>query len=1041
MKILRYRWLYGFVGVMLAFVLRAPASFASTTLPPCDPQSLTGAQMFNCGVPQNLPPLQFGSASTYQSAGQFFPSHWDQLHFNQQHNPVFRVSSQAPSFLQQGTFWAAPLTGNEFLRLARSFKNFQDDPEKWGSEVAQWLGNVMSVSVVSGIVYVENSRNELFALDAASGTPIWCRCSDPVPGGQSLSPIGSPIVNSAMGQAIVEVINGRPVVFVAVGDVAFTVQHMIEFKNNISQIRGANFSSVYALDGLTGQELWRFDTAGETMPTPVYKNGTLFVNTGDGHLYALNGQTGTLQSTFSNPGLGFSSMSSVNWFTNSSGHLLMIYGTQKPGKMVAVDVTNPSNTTLAWSYSLPNAFSTGLGDVPPVVDPDSGLVLTDGLVKVGTNPDGTPQLDINVFALDANTGTLRWSRRACADYYADPLTGCPVKPVSFRGSVPMVHDGNLYVGVLLDESYRSYDVETGNLRWVSPLHIAGETQPHQPRGGGIWYHGKVLEAEGRHIRTFDPDTGAVLNDFTSPGYFAVWGIATPIVVGAQMYIGGISGWVFAAPINFIMTSSGGAPGSVAPPTNLPLPMQPPEYFNPQAMPTAMQASLFPSSWLAYAGGQDHNAVVSRGPSNVAWQTALNEALPLDGPPRDESIFGSEVASHMTMLAFGVGSGLAPTNGIIYAGSNQYTVNALNAVTGEVIWRFRTINANFGQPLVTPKTVVAAAGDPWMNFSQVNKFAQGQVFHVGASFSNLHGLDPHNGTEKWTFYTSGTNAMTPLYDNGNLYWVSGSGNLWAINADTGSPVAPFLDANGLPALPPLAGDNAHCSANIYFNGQGADIMLIGTMNQMYGIDLGTGSVLWSQALAGFNPYTTGFAGASPVVDQSKGLVIGTFISNADTTTHTATLLAFALNVKTGAIAWTQSLGSGPIPTGFTSATAVVKKGTAYILNPLSGTEIALDTATGNIGWQTPVQIAAGRLSWGPGVVTGGFLIQPVGPDLVTFDTKTGAAVNRLIVGGSFTYNNPTVVGSTVYIGNGWGWVVALPLGQVTGGGNTSSQTGT
>lgn len=1018
------------LAAVLLIAASAPA-FADGVLPPCDAASLTTAGIFFCGTPQDLPPLTFGVASTYQSSPQFFPGHWDQLDLNQQHNPVFPVSAAAPAFLQQGAFWVAPLTGDEFLRLAHAFQDFGSDPEKWGSEAAQWLGNVMSVSLVQGIAYVQLSRNELYALDAASGVPIWCRCRDPLPGMQALPPLGPPVVNAAMGQDLVEQIGGRPVVFVTVGDVGFTIQHAFEFKANVSAVRGANFSSVYALDGLTGQMLWRFDTPGEEMPTPVYKNGVLFVNTGDGHLYSLDAATGNLLSAFANPGLGFSSMSSVDWFRTASGRLFMIYGTQHPGNMVAVDVTNPTSPMLAWSYHLARAFSTGLGDVPPAVDPVSQLVVTDGLIRVGTKPDGSPQLDVNVFALDANTGALRWSRLACADHYADRLAGCSVSPVSFRGSVPMVHDGNLYVGVLLDETYRSYRLADGTLRWATSLHTPGESELQQPRGGGVWYEGRVLEAEGRQIFTFDPATGAILNDFRSPGYFAVWGIPSPVVVGNELYIGAISGWVFAAPAHFIMTSSGGPPSPIVPPSTLILPPRPPEYFDPAALPTPAQAAAFPATWLAYAGGQDHNAVIADGPAGVYWQTPLNAALPLADPPRDEAIFGTEVASHMTTLAFGVGSGLAPARGIIYTASDRYTVNALNGYTGQVIWRFRTINANFGQPIVTPKTVVTAAGDPWLNFSQVNKLALGKRFHVGASFSNLHGLDPLTGRERWTFYTIGTNAMTPLYDRGHLYWVSGSGHLWAIDADTGAPVAPFLDASGLPALPPLAGDNAHDSANIY-RGEDADLMVVGTMDAMYGVDLATGATVWTQAFPGFSPYGTGFAGASPAVAQDHGLVVGTFIANADPATGTATLEGFALDARNGTIVWIQNLGAGPTPTGFTAATPVLHEDTAYVLNPLNHTEAAVAVTTGTIRWQSTVP-GDGRLSWGPGVVVGERVVQPAGSDLDTFDRDTGTLVNQVRIGGAFTFNNPTVLGQTLYIGNGWGWALALPLSSVLGSG--------
>ena len=137
------------------------------------------------------------------------------------------------------------------------------------------------------------------------------------------------------------------------------------------------------------------------------------------------------------------------------------------------------------------------------------------------------------------------------------------------------------------------------------------------------------------------------------------------------------------------------------------------------------------------------------------------------------------------------------------------------------------------------------------------------------------------------------------------------------------------------------------------------------------------------------------------------------------------------VTTGAPVWTQPLGTGPIPTGFTGPVPLVAKSSVYLHNPLTQTMTALSALTGAVQWQTPISTPEGKFSWGPSVVVGNKLIVPAGPDLYTFDARTGAVLSQLRIGGSFTYNNPTVAGKTLYIGNSWGWVSALPLDTVTG----------
>lgn len=984
----------------------------------------SGSEIFTCN---SVPPVEFGTPVAYDTASQYFPQSWDQLQYSQGHNPVYPLVSGAPSYLSKGEFWAAPLTGDEFLRLARGYSRYgTNGGENWGSEAAQWLGNVTGISVAKGIIYAEESRNQIWALDAATGKALWV----------------AKTVNANMGDALVETINNRPVVFVAAGDVGFTLQHAVDFASTTGgnppgkTTRGANFSAVYAFDGLTGKQLWRFDTAGEAMPTPAYKNGDLFFNTGDGHLYAVNATTGTLVSKFNSP--GFSSMSSTNWYETPNHHLLIIYGTQDSNELVAVDETNPAAPTMAWEYQPPGSVNTGVGDVPPgtSVDQGRGLVITDSLVRV----NGV--LNIDLFAVDARTGKLAWHQ------YMGSGT---ITPFSFKGSVPMIHNvngsghGAVFVGDLLNQTYQSYDETNGKLRWSTDLTQTGNCTGcgpnaqgtiHQPRGGGAWWDGKVIEAEGRDIRTFDPNTGQVLNTFTDPGYFGVWGITSPVIVGNEMYLGSISGWVFAAPAKFITTNQGSAIQPF-PPSDLTTPPLSASYSNPGAVPTDAQKAGFPATCLASAGGQEHNSVFSSKLGGLSWHTALgqtktiaaeDEALPLNAPPRDEGIYGPEAATEMTTLAYGAGSGVCAANGIVYVGGNRYSVNAINATTGQTIWTFPTVNGNRGGPIVTPNTVVVSGGDQWFNFAQVQKFAANDAtVHLGASFSNLHGLDPATGTEKWTFYTSGTDAMTPLYDNGNLYWVNGSGNVWAINADTGKTFAPFEDSSGNPTLH-IGGMNAIDSANVYHQQGGPDIMVVGTAkpSEFYGIDLSTDKVLWKQTLP--NIFYTGFAASSPVVDQTSGLVIGNVLADASGTSVTSE--AFALDAKTGAVAWTRSLGSGAIPYGFTAATPVLSAtgNRVFFADPVTKTEVALNAMSGASVWTSPL----GQMTKAPGTIVGNNLIQPAGPNLYTFSTKDGQLINTYHVGGSFEDNAASVVGGTLYIGNGWGWAMALPLSVVTGG---------
>lgn len=977
--------------------------------PPCNPETLRTEQMFNCSMPENLEALlTFKPATTYADADarSAFPERWNQLGFNQQHNTLFPIPADAPEFLRSGVFWAAPLTGDEFLRLSGAIPAFPDDgTQSWGSAVAGTLGNLMGVSVVDGIVYSPLSRNEVWAVDARTGAPIWKT---------------KLISTSGNSQVAVEKIGGRPIVFVSSGDANYNLENTIRFKNGMTHDRGASFSSVYALDGLTGAQLWRFDTMGASRPSPIYKDGKLYITNGDGHLYILNASSGALLSTFTNPGEGYSGLASPNWFKTADGRLFITYGVNRPGRIIAVDVTNPAAPVLGWSYTPVGASSNAPGDTPVVVDQVNGVVITNVFTSTATSG----VFDLVVYALDATTGAVRWS--------ASGGTG-PAIP-GFKGSVPMVNGDVVYMGNPLNETYRAYNITTGALIWATSLEEPDDTpnQRHRGHAAGVYIDGKILHVEGRDIRTFDAATGVILNDFETPGTFSAFSANQPAVLGNMVYLGALSGWVFAAPLDYLMSSPGFGQRPFPPPH--PIPAQKPIYFDAAALPSKKQAKAFPVTWLAYAGGQENNAFVPNGPDGISWSTPMNDAIPLNAPPRNEAIFGTEAATHMTHLAFGVGTGITQVNGISYVGSDRNTINALNATTGKVIWTYRTSNANFGQPLVTPKTVVVSAGDPHFPLGSTATFrADSASTQAGSGFQHLTGLDPETGVEKWTFYTAGaTSAMTPLYDKGNLYWVAGDGRIWAINAETGAPVSTFMNGVGSPKVS-LGGFNSISSANIYRQpGSQAPIMVVGKAmpDEFVAINLDDASIVWKQTFP--DTYVTGFSAVSPAVDQNRGLVVSSIFVGEDTLDGPVKLTAFALNAKTGDIVWTQALSSGVPPYGFVGPTPVIDNNTVFMSNPMDQAVVALDVRDGTQLWQTPVAMTPGKPSWGPGVVVDhSRLIQPVGDSLITFDARTGTQLNTYPVGGAFTYNHPTVLGDTLYIGNSWGWALARPLHTVTG----------
>ena len=1001
-----------FGASLLASPALFPARALAATPPVCTAEVLRSPDLFNClPGPDGVPQPESGPASTYfnPAARAAFPAAWDQYGFNQPHDPVFPGN---PAFTS-GTFWAAPLTGIDMLRAYESQPTF-DNPEDRATRTGQTLGQAMGVSVANGIVYSQLGRREVNALDATTGKRIW----------------RTELVNVAgMGQTIIHDVGGKPMVFVPVGDEAFNIHNAVAFANGEAHDRGASFGALYALDGLTGALKWRFDVKGAARPAPIFRDGKIYLATGGGELFVLNAATGAQIGVTTNPRAGFPGLASPNWYETAAGRRYIIYGISRPRLIVAIDVTNPAAPSVAWQLAPPNAAANSPGDTPVAVDPGLGRVVTTVFSRIaGENR-------LLAYGINATTGAIVWSRDL----------GAGDSPPGFKSSVPMVKNGNVYVGNTINRTLWSLVAATGAVRWTTDLSIRGESSV-RARASPAFYttasgHEVLIYPAGRHIRTLDAHTGAILNTYSTLGLFSVFGTAQPAIVGNQMYLGTISGWVYAAPVDFIMSNQGITTAPAGNPQAPPVAAQ----FNPAASPSQGAVSSSPSTFPYYAGGQDNNAVVPAGGVARNWQTALRDALPLAAPPLDEVIYGPEIATQLTHWEFGAGSGVAVAQGLVYASSSRYSISALNAQDGKVVWTFPTLNRNFGQPIVTPNTVIVGGGDPYMPLAVSSDYAaQSPQTVIGSHLQHVTGLDPKTGLEKWTVWTgSGVSTQTPLYHNGNVYWVTGDGDIYAVNADSGAPVAPFMNAAGKPLMR-LPGFNVISSPRLYLQEADKDknsaaralmVVGLGMPARLLAVDLATAQTVWTQNLASFGVFLNGFSATTVAVDQNRGLIVGSVLANVDLNTRTASLLAFGLDAKTGAIRWTQTLGSGPYPEGFVAATPVLsRRGAAFFTSPISSQVISLDTATGMIRWQTAVTFPSGRYSWGPGVVVGNdarTLIEPIGPDLYSFDADSGAILNQKPVGGSFTYNNPVVAGKTLYIGNAWGWVIALPIKSVTG----------
>ncbi|MCY0885485.1 MAG: PQQ-binding-like beta-propeller repeat protein, partial [Firmicutes bacterium] len=342
-----------------------------------------------------------------------FPAAWDGYVGNPEHNAVFAVPASAPAWERNGVTWRLPEA--DAVPLSAPFPDLTQLGARGAPvKMTQTIGNAVGVTAVNGVIYAESDDGHLYAVDARNGRLLW---------------EAGPTVNALMGNPVV----ADGLVFVTAGDTGFPFSQVLKFflsQGKQPLVRGLGYAAVYAYNAHTGRLVWRHDFHGNAMPTPLAWDGTLYVPTGGGNLWAFDARTGQLRwKTYLG---GFDSMSSPNLWTNpATGQTEIIVGTSDANHVVAVDARTGK---VLWTQAttLP-IFNTGMGDNSPAVDPGRGIVSQDSVI--GFDPaDHT--VNLAIYALNAATGRMLWATK---------LGRGPAVP-AYKAGVAMIHGGVVYVG-------------------------------------------------------------------------------------------------------------------------------------------------------------------------------------------------------------------------------------------------------------------------------------------------------------------------------------------------------------------------------------------------------------------------------------------------------------------------------------------------------------------------------------------------------------------------------------------------------------------
>jgi outer membrane protein assembly factor BamB len=360
---------------------------------------------------------------------------------------------------------------------------------------------------------------------------------------------------------------------------------------------------------------------------------------------------------------------------------------------------------------------------------------------------------------------------------------------------------------------------------------------------------------------------------------------------------------------------------------------------------------------------------------ASWPQFHNTADRSGINPTEQTLTKSNVGGMQVLWSTPTGgeiwSSPAVVNGVVYIGSDDHNVYAMNAATGAIVWTFTTGDIVRSSPSV------------------VNG-----IVYVGSNDDKLYALNATTGTTIWSAATGDRIAeSSPVVSGGKVYIGSHDGSLYAFNATTGALVwkSDFIWTIWESAA--------------VANG----VVYVGTdKSTLYAFDANTGATLWT-ATAG------GLIRCTPTV------VNGVVYVGADD------YRLYAFNANTGALVWKTAV----LPhLGIVRATPVVTNGLVYVetgeTSPMNSTIYAFAQTTGATVWtNTMSDYATSSPAYASGIV----YVASFDDQLYAFDADTGDQLYHSKYGtmGAGTKSSPAVVNGTVYLGDKDDSVYAFTVG--------------
>ena len=339
----------------------------------------------------------------------------------------------------------------------------------------------------------------------------------------------------------------------------------------------------------------------------------------------------------------------------------------------------------------------------------------------------------------------------------------------------------------------------------------------------------------------------------------------------------------------------------------------------------------------------------------------------------------------------VRSSPAVADGLVFFGSYDGVFYALNADSGALVWRFETSGERRWRAAnldgMTPQGEVHT--DPWDFFLSSPVVADG-VIYFGTGEGVLYALDAHSGAERWAFEPADTMHSSPAIAEGTVYVGNMESRLYAVDAITGEErwhfqagVDPtYYNQHGLQSSPVVA------NGRVYVGGRDGG---------MHVVDARTGDALWK-----FD--TSGSWVLGSVAIYGNRVYVGTSDTN----------MLRAIDATTG-----EELFGVSLATCIYASPAIV--GETFYIGTCGGLLFAIDAVSGDVRWQFRTD-ASMQDTHGILLPDGGWDAEKLFGGGYTVD-KAAAAVEMFLDLGAFL-SSPVLRDGVLYVGSADGHLYAL-----------------